>query len=203
MMDTVQHAEDCKDNANACGPFAPGNQHVYPYGGLHSPRYNFSDYQYASYADLAHAVTLPAPLKKITSPLDLWQVVTWEGGNDQTWGGTATAADHPSIVNGAWSSLNIPIPYSSSPHEFGHVFGCGHCDTEYVEKVGGGGLGLTHGWSTMVTSAQNDNCAKGQNSGERSHRFGATCSLKIINAATNSNAFNRRSGPAGGPSFGW
>jgi len=201
FLDSLDQAESCKDDASACGPFAPGSIHEYPYGGLSNPRVNYLGYRTASYKDLEHAVKLPEP-NRIRRPLDLWQVITREvaqghfGKDDTEWGGTAQLAEHAGVINGGRAELGYALPYSPSAHEFGHVFGCEHEDVEFVDKVTPLG-NLTKGWSLMATGA---NKALGP---IRAMRFGKKCSLRMVDAATELNKFNRRSGATSGPIFGY
>ena len=203
-LNTLAEAEACRGSAASCGPFAPGNTHVYPYGGLSNPRVNYSDYMFASNKDMEHAVKLPAP-NNIRIPLDMWQVVVRiahldnPGHNDNGWGGTAEAGNKASLVNGGQVETGYPQPYNSSAHEFGHVFGCLHSDREFV-PLPEPFLNITEGYSVMATQAAGD--PDGVSPGSiKAPRFGMACSSRMIGASLNK--FNSRAGPAGGPSFGY
>lgn len=202
MLESNEQADLCRNNSANCGPFAPGNQHVYPYGGLASPRTNFSLYQYESWKDLEHAAKLPGN-HNMDYPLDLWQYIGYEtdeeiGGVD-LWGGKASTLNPATIVNGAYESST---PYTEGPHEFGHVFGCTHCDMRYVSGTDLQGEPEV-GRTLMVTETESEAC--NEDGGAKIIRFSTRCSLRMINDSYNK--FNRRHGimddPSKGPTFGY
>lgn len=149
LLEDHDAAVDCRDTDD-CGPF-DGAPHDYPYGGLGDIQNNYASYLGAAKgSDLAHAAQLPAP-NRIDYPLDLVQVVAFDGFNPDFGGKTTNSCDRASLLNDtSKTDSNKVASARSSAHEFGHSYSCDHCDARLLEGYS------WDSWSLMHTDAPVD-----------------------------------------------
>lgn len=211
MLGSVDEARDCRDNLSDCGPYAAG-QHTYPY--KKSGRTYWSQHIERGAADLYHAVNLPEHLN-IDHPLQMWFVIVNEGLDDFanqniTWAGKTAENYRGATINGDQPGITPKSFAEDLAHEFGHIFGCGHCDARAVptlEVSSEENQPTTYqetevdGHSFMWTSDDDayEYCSVDVSGLSNSaHRFGSYCSRDMVD--DNTNEFNTRD--AFPPTFG-
>ena len=106
------------------------------------------------------------------------------------------AHGYGALINGN-THPNYPGLYLTGAHEFGHIFGCDHCDAEWTDSTDGS----LPGWSVMATGGAGVNCNK--RTDKVVGRFGSACSERMISEDLEVNQLNRRSGANAGPTFGY
>lgn len=137
VMDTVVEAKACRDDGGAaCGAFAPGGLHAYPYEGVGG-----SVLAYAARVrdDVAHG----AEHAGLGVALNAAHVVVSVSGLEQT--GVVGRAEEEHLFGSM--ALDVPGSIAISAHEIGHTLGLTHCHKQVLDEYPDG----SRLWSLMAS----------------------------------------------------